>query len=345
MVKSFSVMRWSVLFLIIPSTFVIFSSKQDSSGLKILPAENYPRWLMNNVYQTAQTSGIAYLRENEDGKEEFLLADDIGKIHRLFIKDDTLFSFKELNFNAEVTWYFKNFPKLDFEEILYDKFTNQVYISIEGNGDNHQSFHGIYKFEFKDNNIFQDSIVGLEKLSFTPAELFYSDLRPNIGYEGLAVDVNFFYFGMEAMFTPEGSFSGHTVIRIADKKSLVILKEISTENLDISTVCGLYSDENYSLLGIDRNSRKVFKLKLDEYFNIVEINYFEIKTVIPNFTQFEYVGSLESITLTSNNFLFLVDDPWSEFFIPPAEILNKLDDRTIKNFNNFIPVIYKFAIE
>ena len=140
-------------------------------------------------------------------------------------------------------------------------------ISIEGNGDNHLLFHGIFELKFKDNNIFQDSVVELEKLNFTPNKFFHNYLEPNTGYEGLAVDEKFFYLGLESILTSEGSFIGYTIIRIADKNSLEIVKEISTEGLDITTVCGLYSDENYSLWGIDRNHRQVFKLLFDEYFN------------------------------------------------------------------------------
>ena len=74
-------------------------------------------------------------------------------------------------------------------------------------------------------------------------------------------------------------------------------------------------------------------------------NYYEIKTVVPGYNQFEYIGSLESITINNNGFLFLVDDPWHTFFIPPTEILNQLDNTTIKNFKDFIPIIYKFVTE
>ena len=78
---------------------------------------------------------------------------------------------------------------------------------------------------------------------------------------------------------------------------------------------------------------------------IVDLTSFEIKTVIPKYNQLEYAGSLESITIASEKFLFLVDDPWHTFFIPPNEILDKLDESTINNFKNFVPVIYKFEIE
>lgn len=345
MINSFLFIFRKVLLLVITSVLLIFPSEQDSTGLKIHPVENYPRWLMNDVYKTNQTSGMTFLREKDDGTMEFLLADDIGKGHRLFIQDDTLFSFSEIKFSDEVIDYLVDFPKLDFEEILYDKYTGDVYLTIEGNGEGHLLYHGIYKLKFKDNDIFQDSVVELEKLEFTPQEMFYSNLSPNIGYEGFAADKNYFYLGLETILTPEGEFSSHTIIRIADKNSLTIVKEISTENIDISTVCGLYSDENFSLWGIDRNHRKVFKLLLDEYFNIVDLDFLDIKTVVPKYNHFEYVGSLESISIVSEKFLFLVDDPWHTFFIPPNEILNQLDISTINNFNKFIPVIHKFVIE
>ncbi|MCU0365276.1 MAG: hypothetical protein MUE93_06360 [Ignavibacteriaceae bacterium] len=324
---------------------MIFPKGQDSTGIHIHPAENYPRWLKNDVYHTNQTSGMTFLREKDDGTFEFLLADDIGKIHRLFIQDDTLFSFSEIKFSYEVLLYLADFPKLDFEEIFYDSFTGEVYLTIEGNGEEHLSYHGIYKLNFKDDNVFQDSVVKLTRLEFTPQEIFYDNLLPNIGYEGFTADENYFYLGLENEQTSEGSFSGQTIIRIADKKSLKIVKVISTENIDISTVCGLYSDENFSLWGIDRNHRKVFKLLFDEYFNIVDLTFSDVKTIVPKYNQFEYVGSLESITLVSEKFLFLVDDPWHKFFIPPNEILNKLDENTVNNFKNFVPVIHKFNID
>jgi hypothetical protein len=345
MINSFLLMRSIRLSLIISSVLLIIPLAQDSSGVKIHPANNYPRWLMNDMYHTNQTSGMTFLRERDDGTMEFLLADDIGKIHRLIVQNDTLFSFSEIKFSDEIMGFVAEFPKPDFEEICYDRYTGEVYLAIEGNGYNHLFFHGIYKLKFKDNNVFQDSIVALEKLVFHPEEKFLENLAPNTGYEGFTADENYFYLGLENELTVEGAFSTRTVIRIADKTSLTIVKEISTENLNISTICGLYSDENYSLWGIDRNHRKVFNLLLDRYFNIVDLTFTSIQTVIPKYNQLEYVGSLESICIVSEKFLFLVDDPWPKFFIPPNEILDKLDQNTINNFKNFIPIIHKFVIE
>jgi len=345
MLKSFSVLTRRVFLLIVPCTYILFPLKQDSTASGIQLDKNYPKWLKNNSYHTNQTSGITFLREKEDGTIEFLLADDIGKIHRLFIKGDTTITFSPIIFNKDVKDYLNDFPKLDFEEILYDKFANKVYITIEGNGDNHLLYHGIFKLEFKDNDISQDSIVGIEKLNLMPKESFIRELKPNIGYEGLAVDEKYFYLGLESVMSPEGKFSGYTIISIVDKKTFTIIKDINTRDLEITTVCGLYSDENYSLWGIDRNERKIFKLKLDEYFNVVEKSIYDINTVIPNYNQFEYTGSLESITISKDGYFFLVDDPWHTFFVPPNEILNQLDEVTKNNFKEYIPIIYKFVIK
>lgn len=343
--NSSAVMCKIVLVLGIICYCTILPFSKDTSNTNIHSAENYPRWLINNSYQTSQTSGITFLREREDGSEEFLLADDIGKIHRLIITNDTIFNFYPIVFSDEVNEYLSEFPKLDFEEILYDRFTGDIYLSIEGNGDNHLLYHGIFKLKFKDDNIFQDTITNLEKMNFLPQEEFYNELAPNTGYEGFAADENYFYLGLESVLTEEGSFTGHTILRIADKKTLKIVKEINTEELEISTICGLYSYQNNCLYGIDRNQRKLFKLELDEYLSIVDLEIFELQTVVPGFNQIEYIGSLESVTLAKDKSIYIVDDPWHSFFIPPAEILNQLDKRTIKNFKEFIPVIYKYLTE
>jgi hypothetical protein len=334
-----------ILVLVTASLYFFISPKSTLKTISIHPAEYYPRWLMNDLYHPSQTSGITFIRNRADGVKEFLLADDIGKIHRLTITEDTLFSFSEMKFSDRVESYLSDFPKPDFEEIFYDKFSGKVYITIEGNGDNHLEYHGIFELVFKDNNIYQDSIIALTKLQFKPEKFFYSNLRPNIGYEGFTADEKYFYLGLENEQTSEGNFSEQTIIRIADKQSLTIVKEISTKDLNISTACGLYSDENFSLWGVDRNHKRLFKLLLDEYLNIVDLELFEIKSVIPFYSHLEYVGSLESITLAPDKFLFLVDDPWHTFFIPPSDVLEKIDTNSVNNFKNFIPVIYKFVVE
>lgn len=38
---------------------------------------------------------------------------------------------------------------MDFEEITYDKTTGEVYLSVEGNGENFNDYVGIYKLILK----------------------------------------------------------------------------------------------------------------------------------------------------------------------------------------------------
>jgi hypothetical protein len=38
-------------------------------------------------------------------------------------------------------------------------------------------------------------------------------------------------------------------------------------------------------------------------------------------------------------------DPWKQFFIPSNQILQKIDSTAVKNFKDFVPIIYKFKLE
>ena len=75
----------------------------------IIPDEHYPRWMKTESYRTNQTSGITFIREDEFGTELFLLVDDVGKIHRLEISDDTVFIFKSINFSTELSNFLNTF--------------------------------------------------------------------------------------------------------------------------------------------------------------------------------------------------------------------------------------------
>ena len=273
----------------------------------------------------------------------FLLADDIGKIHHLKIENDTIFHLSPVILNKDVQNYLKDFPKGDFEEITYDKFTNSVYLSIEGDGPSYNKFVGIYKIKFKNDDVFADTLTGISKLNITPASLFYKYTRDNIGYEGLTVDRNYFYLGLEG-FEDEGVFADSTLIFIVDKKNLKIIKEINTKPYNIFTVCGLYSDADNSIYGIDRNSKKIFHIMLNKSLDVESVEETNLKSGIPSYSSFSYVASLESITMDDEKNIYLVDDPWKAYFIPSDEVLKKLDENTVQNFNDFVPVIFKYKL-
>jgi hypothetical protein len=310
-----------------------------------LPNDYYPRWLKNENYRTNQTSGITFIEEDEKGNDVFLLVDDIGKIHKLEIQSDTVFIFNEIYFSTEVFKYLNTFPKIDFEEIVYDKYTGDVFISIEGNGADYLQYNGIYKLEFKDDNISSNMIVDIKKIEFNPNEKFIQYVRKNIGYEGVAINDKYFILGLEGILNPDKSFSGNTLLLVVNKSDFKIIKEIYTEEFNIVSIGGLFSDSESLVWGIDRNNRTLFNLKFDDSLNVTSFKKTKIKTVIPFYHNFEYTGSLESIAMNTTKNIFLVDDPWHSRFVPDSSILVKLDEVTVKNYKDFVPIIHKFNME
>ena len=337
-------MQKFILFFTILLLILSCQSNKPDRNNQISKDDLYPRWLIGNGYHTEQTSGITYIDSNNENEKFFLLADDIGKIHRMKITNDTSFSFTSICFSEEVLWYFYDFPKLDFEEITYDKYTGDVYLSIEGNEDNYNDFVGIYKVSFVNNDPFNNSIEKVRKLNIKPESEFYKYTQWNIGYEGLGVDSNYLYLGLEGLVNDK-EFADSTIIYVVDKNNLTIIKKISTKKLGIHSIGGLYADNNFNLWGVDRNNRRLFRIELSEDLEIKDTTSWKLKPTIPGYPVFDYVGSIESITFDKDSNIFLVDDPWREYFIPSEDVLIKLDSQTISNFNNYIPVIFRHKLK
>jgi hypothetical protein len=333
----------SALFLIILLILSGCGTPLVHHQLKLKTDPLYPEWLTVNGVKADQTSGITFIKESPDGKKYFLLADDTGGILHLVISGDTVSEIKPIGFSRSFQAYIDTFPKADFEEIVYDKKNKEVFLSIEGNGPHPERYAGIYKLKFKNNDVLSDTIEDIKRLDFQPAELFRKYLADNIGYEGLAVDDDYFYLGLEG-FTNGKMFADSSVLFIADRSSGRILKQVNTRPLGIHTICGLYSDKNYSLYGVDRNNKTFFHLIFDSGLNLKDTALIKIQTNIPSYNSFDYVASIESVTMDSGNDIYLVDDPWKTFFTPSNEILKQLDSLTVNHFRNFIPVIYKYSI-
>lgn len=321
--------------------FISFQGCNDS--LNITLDEKYPRWIREGDYQTRQTSGICFIKSGKEGEKHFLLADDIGAIHRLIIVKDTVFSLKRVSFSEGVNEYLKDFPKKDFEEIVFDNHTGKVYISIEGNSPKFIDFVGIYELEFFNNDIFSDSVVDIRKLKIEPSETILKYVKSNIGFEGMAVDKKYFYIGLEG-FSSKDSFSDSTLLYIVDKTNMNLVKTINTCELGLGTICGLYSDKDNSLWGIDRNRLTIFHLYFDDNLNIISKKYFDFTPAIPGNRNLVYVAAIESVTLDDERNLYMVDDPYTRVFIPPAAIFNRLDEKTQRNFKTYTPVIYKYKV-
>ncbi len=331
--------QYILFFLFIISITVNFAQNEQT---KLELDAHYPLWLKTEDSRTDQTSGITFIKADSCGKY-FLLADDIGKIHSLLIRNDNSFEIKTIAFSDSAEKFVAGLPKADFEEIVFDPVTSSVYLSIEGNGNNFKNYVGIYKLHFVNDKFPYKEISYFEKINFTPTKLFYEYTDKNIGYEGLAVDSNYFYLGLEG-FVTNYQFADSTLIFIANKSDHNIINQIDTKNLGIHTVCGLFSDKDYSLWGIDRNQCKIFHIELDKNLNVSNSNLFDCSTKMPGYPELNYRPSLESITMDNKKNLYLVDDPWKEVYVPEQSILDKLDSSTIQKYKEYIPIIFKYKI-
>ncbi len=343
--KGYNFIKKITALLVLSIAFTNFyCSKPVTDGqIKIEPANGFPKWIKDSTAQSAQTSGISFIGRNSINEKVFLIADDIGKIHHLFLKNDNSLLLAPVYFSSNVDSFLSNFPKKDFEEIVYDRNTNRVYLSIEGDNPNPKKYVGIYQLFFKGDDVFSDSVVNIKKLNISPAASFLQFIENNIGYEGLAADEHYFYLGLEG-FTKDNTFADSTLIYFVDKKSLNIVKVLSTKPYGLSTVCGLYSDKNYSIYGIDRNDKVLFHFIFDTALDVNSFDSVYVHTSIPGYPQFDYVASLESITMDDEGSIYLVDDPWKTYFIPSREILSRLDNSAVNNFKHFVPIIYKFNL-
>lgn len=330
----------SKVFRTILISLIPLISFSQSSELDLVLDSAYPQWLKSGSYRTDQTSGITFIGSGQ-GKKTFILADDLGSLHKFTIIDDCIFRLEPVHFSSEAESFLKDFPKQDFEEIVYDRYEKRFYLSIEGNTEQYAEYVGIYEIELSTG---YDTLKSLKKLSFSPMETFLKYTAWNIGYEGLAVDSRYFYLGLEG-FMNERQFADSTVLFIADKESGIILKEISTKSFGATSITGLYSDEDYSLWVLDRNELKIFHLMFDRQLNLISSEEFNFEPVIPGFTHLNYVGSYESITMDDEGNIYIVDDPWRQFFVPPDNILEQLDETARYNFKNHIPVLDRFQIK
>ena len=304
---------------------------------------SYPRWLKSESVSSDQTSGITYLR-SVGGVKEFITADDIGFIRRIFLTNDTLFTIKNLVFTDKAESFLKDFPKRDFEEISVDKSTGKVYLSIEGNNPDFKKWVGIYQLSFLHDDIYNDTICAIEKLKISPESQLLEYTDNNIGFEGFSADSKYFYAALEG-FANDGLFVDSTFIYVIDKKSMSIVKSIPTKKLGIHTICGLYTISDRKLLALDRNQRMLFMIQIDKKLNAKVLHSLELPPAIPDYTNLPYMMAVESVTMDEEQNIYLIDDPWKKMFSPEDKVFAKLDETAKQNFKNFVPIIYKLSIK
>jgi hypothetical protein len=325
-------MRKYLIILLFPFLF-------SSYELKLI--DGFPIWLKDGEKRTDQTSGITFIG-NQNHKNVFLVCDDIGKIHRIELKDKEV-KIKTIDFDKDLKDFLLNFEKQDFEEIVYDKFTGDIYLSIEGNGPDFKNEVGIYKVKFKDNDMYKNEIVKIEKVKFPEWERISKYTDNNIGFEGLGVSRTKMFLGLEG-FQYGDIFLDSTMLYVVDKESKKLLKEISTKSFNIHTICGLYAVDDYKIFGIDRNQQNLFVIEFDKDYNVKSHSITKLELPTPSKRNLKYVAAIESITLDNDNFIYVVDDPYKKFYVPPVNVLEQLTETDRKNFKEFIPLLFKYKL-
>jgi hypothetical protein len=263
----------------------------------------------------------------------------------MYIDAEDNLDFFTLAYSKEAEAFLSGLPKADFEELAYDSADNIMYLSIEGNGPDYGEYFGIFKLICNGDYLTADTITAFEKLKITPEAEFNEFIFRNIGYEGMAVDDKYLYLGLEGVVDEKGRFLDSTYIYIVSKEDLTIRKKVGTKDYGIHTICGLYADSARTLIGVDRNQRKIFKLWFDNKLNINNLVMYEFQSVIPGYPQLSYNASIESVAGSGNNTYWFIDDPWLKVFMPDDSTVSMLDAVTVLNFRKGIPIIYSFIEE
>lgn len=323
----------AILVLTIAALFFELSRCGNTPGL----ASGYPAWLADGDYFPQQTSGMAYIGTSGNGGQVFITCDDKEAIHLLTVTDGK-FRIEPVILNPAITDTFPAKIKLDFEDIAWDRWRKRAYISIEPYSKYRQMF-GIYELQFRNDDIFSLEVTGMKRLDITPDSLFREHVKDNVGYEGLAVDENYLYLGLEGIPRSEKEFDGG-LIRVVDKRTLKIVATLLLDSLGINTVTGLAMGNDGSLWGTDRNRLAFFNLKIDNKFHVTNVRVFPVSNYIPGYHQFRYAAAIEAIGIDGNGMVYLIDDPFTKEFVPVDNILRKLDSTTAQRFRDLVPVIY-----
>ena len=333
--------------LIIIIAFILFTILANG---KVEPTDSYPLWIIDSSgNHTDQTSGIYYLGTH-DAKKVFLTCDDIGKLNKLIIdesKTPPSIVIKEISLSNQVKKIFSNFRKRDFEGIAFDKKRNKIYLSVEGyaydkkDPTTYKKYEGVYVLSCNRDALKFDSLLTIIKLKLPSTIFEYT--QDNVGLEGIALTDNYLFLGLENCRNELQNFTDSTFLYIVDRKTNEVIT-ISTKDLNISTICGLYAVNDFELYGIDRNSRSMFRVLFNLDFMVDDIAKKEIDLQIPNHKDINQILGIapESITLDEQNNIYVTVDPWRDYYKPDSQDRKYLSEEELNYFKETIPIIYKF---
>lgn len=338
------------LFLII--VYVILTSVYNPT---IEPIHGYPIWMKDSSgYYSKQTSGLFFIGR-QDKKKFFLSANDNGRIDRISIDESYFppkFAIETLHFEFNSTAkYFQTLTKLDFEDIVYDKVTNKIFVSIEGNyGYNDlappqlttfKKTEQICELSFNKTIIDCDTLKNVSKL-FLPEKIFQYT-NDNIGFEGMAITDRYLYLGLENITDTNIQFSDSTYLYIVDRKTNNV-KTISTRKFGIRSITGLCAQGDYTLYGTDREAKKIFCITFEPDFSIKKVmtKSYDLPMPLHPDISMDKMAGVEAIAIDDEGFIYTDIDPWSDLYTPKFTPKNFLNDEEKLNITKLIPVIYKY---
>ncbi len=233
------------------------------------------------------------------------------------------------------------------EEIFYDKFTNKIFLSIEGHEYSsydpqiYKKKEGIYEITFNKDILTFDTINTIKRITL-PQEV-YDHTFDNIGFEGFSATENYFFIGLENYSVDGTNFSDSTLIYIWNRKTNE-LKTLNTRDLKISTVCALYAEDDFNLYGIDRNRRRMFYIRFNEDHTVNKSDIRDIDLSIPLHRDINSIIGFapESLTFDAKGNMYVAIDPWTDFYKPDITGRKRLSTGELKNFNDAVPIMYKF---
>ena len=333
--------------LIIIIAFILFTILVNG---KVEPIDGYPLWIMDSSgNHTDQTSGIYYLG-TQGAKKVFLTCDDVGKINKLVIDESKTppeIKIIEISLSNQVEEVFSSFRKKDFEDITFDSKKNEIYISVEGYAYDkkdpltYKKYEGVYRLSCNIDALKFDSLLTINKLKLP--ETIFEHTQDNVGLEGIALTDNYLFLGLENCRNELQNFTDSTFLYIVDRKTYEV-KTISTKDLKISTICGLFAANDFELYGIDRNARSMFRILFNPDFTVDDIETKEIDLQIPNHKDINQILGVapESITIDEQDNIYVTVDPWRDFYKPDSQDRKFLTEEEINCFKETIPIIYKF---
>jgi hypothetical protein len=338
------------LFLII--IYITFSSLYNE---EIELVDGYPIWMKNaDGFFSRQTSGLYFLGRH-DSKKYFLSANDNGRIERISIDESfnpPVFNVvKLINKLSTVNEYLRHLGKWDYEDIVYDKVTNKILVSMEGTSGlndltprefvNFKQLEGIYEIAFNKTIFDCDTLTELRKL--TVPEPIFQHSNENVAIEGFAMTENYYFMGLENLSDSLGQFSDSTYLYVIDRKTNYV-KTISSKPLNVRSISALCAVNDYTLYGVDRDSKLIFVIKFNKDFTVYDVNSISYELTLPlhEDISLDRMAGVEAIALDDEGNIYTDIDPWSDLYTPNFTPKVFLNEEEKSNIINLIPVLYKY---